>query len=78
MKFRIMFKDPDGVSECLDDAAKDALPEGLDADEREAVIETRCEKLKKFAERWIEYGEYLCVEFDADAGTAVVVPTNEH
>lgn len=32
-------------------------------------------RLKKFAGRWLTYGEYMTVEFDTEAGTAVVVPS---
>lgn len=75
MKFTVTLKDPDGFHECAMDAAKDAAKaiEGIDEDERESVTETRAEKLRKFMERWVEYGEYVDIEFDTDANTATVV-----
>jgi len=30
------------------------------------------ERCRDFANRWIEWGEYLIVEFDTEEGTAVV------
>jgi len=79
MKFRITMKDPDGPCDCLQDEAKrlvNAIPgvkDGLDDDEREALIESKREKLKDFTRPWMKYGEYITVEFDTEAGTATVV-----
>ena len=69
-------RDPDGSYDCMTDAAKDSLVaiEGLSDEEREQLQEKRAEKLRDFAGKWLEYGEYVVVEFDTDAGTAVVVP----
>lgn len=76
MKFKIMFKDPDGVSECLEHEAKDyaeTVP-SINKAERERIAELRYETLKLAIRPWVEYGEYLEVEFDTDAKTATVVP----
>jgi hypothetical protein len=74
MKFTVMFKDPDGVYDSLDHAAKElaATVEGIDDDEREALSETRREKIGQFVSRWITYGEYITIEFDTEAKTAIV------
>lgn len=80
MKFRVTFKDPDGPADCLQEEAQrivDAIPgvkDSLDDDEREALIDSKQEKLTEFAARWLDCGEYVTVEFDTEAGTAVVVP----
>jgi hypothetical protein len=74
MKVRVTLKDPDGVGDCVDEAVRGSLPSEMDDEEKEAVFDTRREKVKKVLARWIEYGEYVTVEFDTDAGTAVVVP----
>lgn len=76
MKFKVTFKDPDGVYESLDEAAEGLARDvvGVDDEERGEIAESRREKIKDFTERWIEYGEYLTVEFDTDEGTATVVP----
>ena len=34
------------------------------------------EEMKKFAERWIEHGEYVDIEFDTKKGTAIVLRKN--
>ena len=76
MKFRVTMKDPDGPYDCIKDAAAESLKAigGLSDDEREALIEKRRETLSVFADRFMEYGEYITVEFDTEAGTATVVP----
>lgn len=75
MKFRITMKDPDGIYECTEDAIKRevmAIP-GLSAKEREAVFQTRRKAVNEALSRWFEYGDYVTVEIDTDAGTATVV-----
>lgn len=75
MKFTVTMKDPDGVYESIDEAVKaDVAKLGLPRDEAEAIEERRREKTNEIAARWFEYGEYLTVEIDTDAGTCVVVP----
>ena len=78
MKFRITMKDPDGVNDSLKEAAearvaKIAEASALDGEEREALLESTQEKLSETISRWFEYGEYLDVEVDTEAGTCVVV-----
>jgi hypothetical protein len=75
MKFRLTMQDPDQLTDACEDAARKSLADlGLDADEMGPLIAKRAEKLSGFAGRWIEYDEYITIEFDTDAGTAVVVP----
>jgi hypothetical protein len=76
MKIRMQLKDPDGVSDSIQEAVeKSVAASGItDEDEREALFEARTEKAGKAIGKWVEYGEYLTVEFDTDAGTATVVP----
>lgn len=75
MKFKVTMKDPDGVQDSLDDAAKVYANsiEGLTEDEREAVREKRRELIGSIADKWFEYGEYLTVEIDTDTKTITVV-----
>lgn len=79
MKIRITLKDPDGVYDAIEDAVHDSLEahEGLDDDEKEAIMETRTEKTWTALEKYILYKEYITVEFDTEVGTARVVPVNE-
>lgn len=78
MKFKVTLKDPDGVYESIEDAAKSAANEvagvlELDDEDRASFVERKTEKLKKLCSKWFEYGEYLTVEIDTEAETCVVV-----
>jgi hypothetical protein len=76
MRFTVTFKDPDGPYECIQDAAKESLAaiEGLSVDEREELLDKRVESIKATTSKFFEYGEYVRVEIDTDAGTATVLP----
>jgi hypothetical protein len=76
MKFRVTFKDPDGPYDDITEAATQQVKaiQGIDEEERESLIESKREKLASFARKWLDCGEYVTIEFDTDAGTAVVVP----
>jgi len=76
MKFKVHMKDPDTLSDAVEEAVKvevDAMP-GLDAEEKEQLVETRAEKVRGLCGKWFEYGEYLTVEIDTEAQTCTVVP----
>lgn len=74
MKFTVYIKDPDVFSDAVSEAVKKEVSAlNLPEDEAEAVIEKREEKVNDFLERWVEYGEYIKVEFDTEANTATVV-----
>ncbi len=74
MKIQITLKDPDGVSDCIDCAARESV-EGLDIpeDEADALIEIRQEKLLQEIKKWVKYQEYVRIEIDTVAGTAIVL-----
>jgi hypothetical protein len=76
MKFRITMKDPDGAYDSIRDAAEEHAKEIPESDliDREELIEKAHEKLSGIAAKWLEYGEYLCVEIDTEAGTCIVIP----
>lgn len=76
MKVRVTLKDPDTMHDAVDDAVKRLpKPDGVDADEWASIREERADKVKShISSQWMEYGEYLVVDFDTDAGTATVVP----
>lgn len=77
MKIKIMLKDPDGVYEALQEAAEESLGDaaiGLSARTIEQLVEKRQEELDTACEKWIEYSEYVQIEIDTDAGTAIVLP----
>ena len=76
MKVRVTLKDPDTMQDAVYEAAKLEVKtlEGLSKSEREAIAETRAaEATEIIASKWMEYGEYLVVDFDTEARTAVVV-----
>lgn len=75
MKFRVTVKDPDVFADAVQEAVEDELATlDLHEDELEAVGEKRRERTMDAISKWVEYGEYIVVEFDTEAGTAVVVP----
>lgn len=79
MIFNVTFKDPDAIYDALQDAVDEELAaSGLDEEEQEAVKELRLEKYNNLAGKWIKWGEYIEIQFDTEAGTAVVVePTDD-
>ena len=75
MKFKVTFKDPDVVSDAITEAIKRELVQlPLSPEEIEAVVELREHEINNFTDTWVEYGEYITVEFDTEAGTCTVVP----
>ena len=76
MKIRVTLKDPDGFYDCVKEAIEDSLDEldGLTDVEKENLLEHRLEKTWDKLEKWVEYKEYIDIEFDTEAMTAVVVP----
>ena len=77
MKLRITMKDPDTLDDAIREAAENSVePLGLSPEEAEAVVDTRIAQAQKVCRRWFEYGEYLRVDVDTEAGTAIVVPVS--
>lgn len=74
MKIRVTLKDPDGFYDCVRDAVKADIAKisGLDDEERESMLDARVMKVNDVLGRWVEYGEYVDIEFDTDAKTATV------
>ena len=75
MKILITLKDPDGFSDCVQDAVKESLAEMYesDPDEADACYELRTEKVWDQLNRFVMYQEYVTIEFDTDTGTATVL-----
>jgi hypothetical protein len=76
MKFQISFKDPDGVSNSIQEAINDNLPKDLDENEFEELTESRKILIEESTKRWIKWGEYVTIEIDTEENTCVVVPAN--
>ncbi len=80
MIVRVSLKDPDTLSDSIQDAVKKALADtpGLSADERELLAESRREKVyEAITDKWMAWGEYLMVQFDTDTDTATVLTRGE-
>lgn len=74
MKFVVTMKDPDGPIDSIDDAVKASLKATkLPVHEQDILREARAEELSTFTRQWLEYGEYVSLEFDTDAGTVTVL-----
>jgi hypothetical protein len=75
VKIKVTLKDPDTMQDAVRDAVtRDVKALGLSARESALLIEDRTEnESTEITHRWMEYGEYLSVEFDTEAGTATVV-----
>jgi predicted nucleotide-binding protein (sugar kinase/HSP70/actin superfamily) len=75
MKVNITLKNPDAVYESVREAVKDQISsiEGIDEEEREELEESRIEAVNEKLSKWIEYNEYVRLEFDTEAGTARIL-----
>jgi hypothetical protein len=76
MKIRVTLKDPDTMHDAVDEAAKRLpKPDGISAAEWRDIYEERAAQAQEvISSWWMQYGEYLEVEFDTDALTATVIP----
>jgi hypothetical protein len=76
MKIRVKFKDPDRLQDAVEDAISRApKPEGVTESEWRDIQSARTERYASdITDQWMEYGEYLDIEFDTDEGTAIVLP----
>jgi hypothetical protein len=84
MKFRVDFKDPDALD--IHQIANDALFADKDEEwmeafgnlnsvQRKEIIDETKESIREFINQWMQYQEYITVEFNMDTKTAMVVPT---
>lgn len=88
MKFRVTFKTPDAVYDAIHDEAnkimkrkrevmEDALGYTLTDPEVEAITQARVYEMSRCADKFVEFGEYITIEFDPKENTAKVVPVRE-
>ena len=75
MKFKVTMKDPDTLHDAINDAvaAEVGAIENLDSEEKADLAVTRAEKVQEICQKWFRYGEYVTIEIDTEAKTAVVV-----
>ena len=79
-KLRLTFKDPDALTDQIEEHVRDSLSDlGLDGEEMGAIVSKRAEKVGEMVAGWFEYGEYIHVEIDLDAKppTARLLTTKE-
>lgn len=76
MKFTVTMKDPDGPHYSFDDLRNEEEKKqralGLSERDAQALAEMHVNDAREFASQWLDYGEYVTIEFDTDAGTASV------
>lgn len=82
MKMRLTFKDPDVLIDELESQKfemKKTLIKDLIISEEAAEVEVdfRMKKMEQLVDKYMEYSEYITVEFDDEADTARVVLKNE-
>ncbi len=67
-KIVVTLKDPDTMHDAVDDTMKrEPIPDGIYPDEWDSIREARADRIKSaITHAWMEYGEYLCVEFEID------------
>lgn len=70
MKFKVTFKTPDAVEYGLLDSG--APTDGMGNLDREDDEVQECFALSR---KFVQYGEYVTIEFDTQTQTATVVPT---
>lgn len=77
MKLRVTFKDPDGVDNALHELASEKAEElqslAGDFDLGEDPYDRIKEGLGEVIKPWVQYGEYVTIEIDTVAKTAVVI-----
>jgi hypothetical protein len=79
MVIRVTLKDPDTMHDAVDEALKrQAKPSVMTDREWQVVQEMRAEEIKAaISSKWMEYGEYLTVDFvvsaegEAEAATVI-------
>lgn len=76
MIVRINLKDPDGVADSINDAAA-VEDRGHDDEAKAILVRLRRETLREALSRWIEFRQYLRIEFDTDLMTARVLEVRE-
>ena len=72
-------KNPDCASDAIDRAIENEIKglksfgKPLNEDDLNDFRDYHKEKLETFLEQWVEYGEYVTLEFDTVENTAVVI-----
>ena len=73
MKFKVTFKDPDALIDCIAQAVDEQPREEISDSEMAEGNDARKERIRDLCGKWFEYGEYLTVEVDTERETCTVV-----
>ena len=76
MKIKVYLKDTDGFYDGIADAVRDSMAEfdgKLTESEKDDVANRRSGEANEVLRRWVEFGEYVSIEFDTQAKTATVL-----
>lgn len=76
MKFTLTFKSPDALDQVLNSCPKCEEHPLYVEDCSDCANEDIREDIREAAGKFVEYGEYITVEFDTNTGTAKVLPLN--
>ena len=74
MIITVSMKHPDVVQDAILDAVERTRPENISDEEWGEMRTTRRDAASAILAKWVEYGEYITVEFDTEAKTATVIP----
>lgn len=74
MKIRVTLKEPDSFHDAIKFAVKKEIEPLLSGDKHEDkyLADEKTEEVKNFLSKWVQYSEYITVEFDTELGTATV------
>lgn len=76
MIIRLTLKDPDGVSNSIDDIARNSVESSIvENQEIEDLIEHQKDKIEDAIKPWVRYNEYVTIEIDTEKNTATVCRT---
>ncbi len=73
---KIHLKDPDGFNEAIRLAVEESVA-SLMKEEQEVIRDIRRDKLEQELEPWVEYQEYITLEFNREKKTLTVVKRDE-
>lgn len=74
MTIRIRFKTPDVMEHPIEDLVQQSMRVDASHFDQEQDADELRKSIRKKLERWIEYGEYVTLEFDLTTMMAKVVP----
>jgi len=81
MKIRLTLKDPDGVWDGIQHAARNHVEDVSCSDPNSEIckemIESTREVMEDAISPWIEFGEYVTIEIDTTTNTARVVKVGQ-